>query len=276
MLVYSRSVPRTCIAARVVLVILEDFVMLGTTVPEPNSDGRVFVCSAGVSAEYGGLVRIYPLARRNVPRRWHMYRVPLELNCKDSRPASYKVTGNRSPGAHEQINREFELVSKVEKRQQAELLRPFRIGSIREANEKRLSLAVIEPEELELFFEHNPTSPDSPQLALFPDLVQDKVVAGAKRFPFIPRLRFRDEAGEHRLMLRDWGCYEWMRKYPDRRDELAKCLHLSPNASSLFIGNMNHRRNSWLVISVLNGIRDAPALFSNAEKPAMEKKRKSA
>ena len=30
--------------------------MLGTTVPEPNSDGRVFVCSAGVSAEYRKLV----------------------------------------------------------------------------------------------------------------------------------------------------------------------------------------------------------------------------
>ncbi len=32
------------------MMILDDFVMLGTTVPEPNSDGRVFVCSAGYSA----------------------------------------------------------------------------------------------------------------------------------------------------------------------------------------------------------------------------------
>jgi hypothetical protein len=51
-------------------VILDDFVMLGTTVPEPNSSGRVFVCSAGVSDEDRRLIRIYPLARRGAPKRW--------------------------------------------------------------------------------------------------------------------------------------------------------------------------------------------------------------
>ena len=70
---------------------LDDFVMLGTTVPEPNSDGRIFVCSAGVSAEYRSLVRLYPLARKNVPRRWGIYRVPVERNPKDSRPESFQV-----------------------------------------------------------------------------------------------------------------------------------------------------------------------------------------
>lgn len=242
--------------------ILEDFVMLGTTVPEPNKDGRVFVCSAGVSREYGGLVRIYPLARRNIPRRWHRYRVPLEINPKDNRYGSYKIAGDRNPGAHETINERFELLSKTPGQARSELLGPYKIGSIQEANAKRMSLAIIEPEEVELFFEYNPSSPASPELRLFASSSDAEVRTGAKRFPFIPRLRFQDEGGEHKLMLRDWGCYELMRKMPERREEMAEFLHLSASNSSLFVGNLNHQRNSWLVISVLNGVRKAPALFS--------------
>lgn len=245
--------------------ILDDFVMLGTTVPEPSRrTGRIFVCSAGVSPERRSLVRIYPLARRNIPHRWDIHRVPVEINPDDSRPESYKVAGDRTPGAHERINAAFERVGTVRRQNRAALLNPYRVASIAEANAKRMSLAVIEPTGVELYFEHNPDSPDSPQLALFDD-GNPRPTAGAKRFPFIPRLRFRDEGGGHQLMLRDWGCYELMRKMPERRTEMAAFLHLGPS-SSLLVGNLANHRTSWLVISVLNGIRDeTPALFDVAE-----------
>jgi hypothetical protein len=244
---------------------LDDFVMLGTTVPEPNSDGRVFVCSAGVSAEYRKLIRLYPLARRNVPNRWNMYRVPVERNPTDSRPESFKVAtaDERAPGAHEHINERFELTGKLRDTKRAAMLRSYVVGSIDQANAKanRYSLAIIEPESIELTFEHNPASPDSPQLALFDDGAE-KPRAGAKRFPFIPRLRFKDECRWWHLMLRDWGCYEFMRKNSESyyRQNLADALHLRPD-SSLLVGNMNNQRTAWLVISVLNGIREAPTLF---------------
>jgi hypothetical protein len=38
-------------------------------------------------------------------------------------------------------------------------------------------------------------------------------------------------------------------------------LHLSPS-SSLLVGNMRDHPTSWLVISVLNGVREEPDLFS--------------
>ena len=138
------------------------------------------------------------------------------------------------------------------------------MSSIREANARRLSLAVIAPTALDLFFEYNPDSPDSPQLTLF-DNTREKPTAGARRFSYIPRLYFRDADGEHRLMLRDWGCYELMRKTPERRTQMADALHMGAS-SSLLVGNLNNRRNAWLVISILNGIRDeAPALFDLTE-----------
>lgn len=245
--------------------ICDDFVMLGTTVPEPTRKGdRVFVCSAGVSAQRGELMRVYPLARRGIPHRWHTYRVPLERNPDDHRPESWRITADRSPGHHERINEAFVPTGQVvPDRRRADLLAPFRVGSIHEANARRLSLAVIHPEWTDLSFEANAASPDSPQLALF-DTGQEPP-KGARRFPFIPRLRFEDDCGEHNLMLRDWGCYELMRKHEHAyfRQHMASALHLRPS-SCLLVGNMNHRRNAWLIISVLNGIQADPTLFDDA------------
>jgi len=240
-------------------VIIEDFTMLGTTVPEPTkSDGRVFVCSAGISRELG-LIRIYPLARRNIPRRWNTYRVPLERNPKDSRPESWKIRGDRSDGAHELINASFEEVGKFSRAERKSVLSRYVVESIKEANERKLSLAILQPKIGDLDFEYNPESPDSPELRLF-DVDRPKPV-GARRFPYIPRLHFKDEAGPHHLMIRDWGCFEWMRKHPDRYKELPQCLNLNDD-SSLLIGNFNQHRTSWLIISVLSGVRESePTLF---------------
>lgn len=245
---------------------LDDFVMLGTTVPEPNSDGRVFVCSAGYSPTLRQLIRVYPLARYGAPTRWSISTVKLERNPKDSRAESYRLAGDRRPGVHDHINRVFEVHDVASKTHRADLLKRCVVGSIAEANDHRLSLAILHADAMSLEFEHNPASPDSPQLALF-DLPSSEP-SGARRFPFIPRLRFRDEHGEHRLMLRDWGAYELMRKHNnltqmsdgERRKYVGDALRLDPTCS-LLVGNLNNQRTAWLVISVLRGLRAAPSLF---------------
>ena len=242
--------------------ILEDFVMLGTTVPEPNSDGRVFVCSAGVTEEDRRLIRIYPLARRRVPRRWGMYRVRLERNYQDSRGESFQLAADRTRGAHERINDEFEIVqTAISRGSRASLLSRYVVGSIDEANAKRLSLAIIQATEMTVEFDENPETAPDPQMVLFDS--EDEQEAGARRFPLMPRLRFHDERTTNRLMLRDWGAFELQRKKGPSyfRDNLVDALHLQPS-SSLLVGNMNNQRNAWLVISVLNGIREEPDLFS--------------
>lgn len=251
---------------------IDDFIMLGTTVPEPDSGGRTTVCSAGVSPQLRSLIRIYPLARRNAPKRWSVNRVKLERNPKDQRPESWKLAGNREPGAHERINDVFETEDAIAPAHRADLLRSYTVDSIAEANDRRLSLAVIHPNaEMMLEFEHNPASPDSPELALF-DL-EPRVEAGARRFPYIPRLVLADPAGprkSHRLMLREWGVYELMRKHnnltsmtdAERRRYVGGALHLD-GSCSLLIGNFNRHYTSWLVISVLRGLRAEPGLFED-------------
>lgn len=236
--------------------ICEDFVMLGKTVPEPNSDGRVFVCSAGVSEELGGLVRIYPLARRNAPSRWTLNQVRLERNPKDNRRESWKLAGDRSPGAHEDINQVFMSHGSVPACRRRELLTRYVVSDLATANQRRMSLAVVHPQGIpRLRFDFNPNSPESPQLMLFDDEPRSEACAGARRFSYVPRLEFWDTCGAHSLTLRDWGCFEFMRKHGDaRRFELADALHLDEQCS-LLVGNLNQHRTAWLVISVLRGIR---------------------
>jgi hypothetical protein len=234
-----------------------------------------------MSATLRGLIRIYPLAQAATPPRWSVSTVPLERNPRDSRRESFKLHGDRAPGAHERINNVFAVTGEVPAPRRADLLAPYAVGGIDEANERRLSLAVVHPTGVDLEFEYNPTSPDSPQLALF-DVDTTAPTAGAKRFAFIPRLRFND--GRDRcLMLRDWGVFELMRKHPDfaalgagdRRSYMAGGLHLD-SSCSLLVGNFNAHRNAWLVISVLRGLRAAPSLFDELVEPADDESRVAA
>jgi hypothetical protein len=208
---------------------LDDLVMLGTTVPEPNSDGRVFVCSAAISPQLGQLIRIYPLAQRGIPRRWHQYRVKLErpLPNQDSRYESWKVAGDRSPEHHPDINQAFEeCAGKLPKPKRAALLKQHFLDSIQTANEKRRSLAIVRPRSVAIEWHHKPDEPETLPLQLF-EFEAPKTAKA--RFEWIPYLRFDDEAGPHRLMLRDWGTFELLRKHDIDycRTELAGALHLS-------------------------------------------------
>jgi hypothetical protein len=245
--------------------ILEDFIMLGTTIPEPNSDGRIFVCCAGLSTEYDSLIRIYPLARHQCPHRWSVSYVPVQRNNRDNRKESFCLKGNRDPSEHHKINNLFTIVSeKIPRSERNALIERFIVPSIKVANEKRLSLAIIQPKGASrLHFTESKNSPDSPQLALFDDLY-DRATVGSARFAYQPRLEFCDGDGWHNLQLRDWGAYEYMRKQGDEhRHELAAAHHLSSNPL-LLVGNMNNQRTSWLVISVLFPIIQSD-LFASAE-----------
>lgn len=257
------------------MITVHDFVMLGKTVPEESKrTGRVMVCSAGYSPTLRRLIRVYPLARAAAPQTWSVNEVALERNPDDSRDESFKLAGDRRPGAHERINRTFRRVGGVSEAARMLLFhKSVFVPSIAEANAKRLSLAIIKPTDMRLEFEYNPESPESPELTLF-DL-DERPGRGAKRFPYIPRLRFQDDDGEHFLQLREWGVYELMRKH----DYLADMTHAErvryvggalrlDSTCSLLVGNMNNQRTVWLVISILRGLRGERSLLDELEEAA--------
>jgi hypothetical protein len=240
--------------------------MLGKTVPEPTSSGRVFVCSAGVSPQLQSLIRVYPLARFGAPQRWQRCEITLERNPRDSRWESWQIAGDRSPEIHDSVNERFHVLGTLNDRARPDLLKRFVFESIAEANRLQQSLAIIEPKSIALEFvaakEHDE---DSPQLRLF-DLPDERPSKPTARFKWIPRLVFRDGTGMHNLMLRDWGAYELMRKKGDdyAREHLRAALQLSDDCS-LLVGNQANRRTSWLAISVLLHVRAQAGLFDRME-----------
>lgn len=233
--------------------IVEDFVMLGKTVPEEQADGRVFVCSAGWSRELRSLIRIYPLGMSGAPPKWSVCRVALERNPRDSRAESWKIGADRSPDAHGEINSQFVVLDTLCEQGRESLMTEIEQTTICAANEARTSLAVVQPDFApELRFSDRPESDNHPQMWIFaPD---EKPEMGAARFPFQPRIKFVCNGARHDLQLREWGAYEWMRKNDwDGRNNHPIRGRLKSNPR-LLVGNMNGHRNVWLVIDVLRAV----------------------
>lgn len=231
------------------MTLVNDFVMLGRTVPEPTSTKDLFVCSAGVAPSQGGLVRLYPLtARQSVPR-WTVNEIdliPHAIKPRDSRPE----TRSLGLGGYREIGT-------VPASQRAALLSPYLVDSIREANERRMSLALVKPlPGWEFRLDRNPGDQ-----APHHEIWGPQPPKARERFAFTPRLVFDDAAGRHKIQVRDWGLFELMRKNEARISGMEPDEQVSwignglkiNDRSLLFVGNYANHRTSWCVISVLGG-----------------------
>lgn len=231
--------------------ILTDFTMLGKTAPERQSDKRMFVCSAGIDPSVG-LVRVYPLATTDAPKTWSRNHIRLTRNPKDNRHESFQIDGDRDPDNHDAINRMFTTVGTSKATELRTVIERHTVTSITKLNEHRKSLAFVpvHANTSTIEWREDQRHPDHPQTALPVDVPGEGAIGEVReRAAFTPVLKFNLEDGEHRLTIRDWGSYEFMRKGHDR-DGLYGALNLNRDRL-LLIGNHNRHRNSWLVISVL-------------------------
>jgi hypothetical protein len=218
--------------------ILEDFVMLGKTAPEMDRQGRVTVCSAGWSPELRQLVRIYPLAVENAPPDFSVSQVRIERNHKDSRHESWKIAGDRSLNVHAGINTRFDVKRILNDRQSLVDQIPL-VESVHEANQKRLSLAVIQPENKpEFYLEKNKNW-----------LVHNKTI-GTKTYKYIPRIKFDLGGTTHKLKYLNQEVYNHLT--PTNKSDFWRIAGRFKKNPKLLIGNMFAYRNNWLVIAGLD------------------------
>lgn len=227
--------------------IINDLVMLGKSVPEPTNERlEHYVCSAGVSAEHG-LIRLYPLGLQGTPRRWSVIRVPVERKPGDSRPETWTPIGAPL------------VVGALCSDDRLGAIDRFTVSGVVEANERRLSLAIVRPHDARFYLDGK-DHPEEPTYRLYGS--NDEVLKARERFAHTPRVEFMTEDGRsHKLQVRDWGVWELMRKYharladmsfPRREEYVGGALHgLTPD-TRLFIGNFANHRTSWMIISVIN------------------------
>lgn len=225
--------------------IVEDFVMLGRTVPEESKKHGLTVCSAGYSKEIGGLLRVYPLPMQNGIRKWSRCKVPLRRNATDNRRESWRINSMSDDvrSAAEMV----QIIDSVKKDAQFDFLKSLAVDSIAKLNEQRASLAIVSPDHIIGYFE--PVKGVDPY---YQETLFDRV--GDGKIDVSPRLRFWLSDGEHKLQLREWGCWELLRKDRDKAHEMWDRLKISDPAYEhlLFIGNMNQYRNNWLIISTVS------------------------
>lgn len=215
--------------------IIEDFIMLGRTVPEASKKHGMVVCSAGYSREMRQFLRVYPLNTLARLPRWSRCRLSLRRNSEDSRQESWRL----------QEDQEAEITGKAIKSEEFQALAKMASPSIAVLNANRASLGIIKPTAIKGRFDGM-----QPQEERIPDLFGTDM--GMKKRP---RLLFKDADGDHDIQLRDWGSYEFLRKQPETNHyKLWSALNLDNDHYEhlLFVGNHNQHRNNWLVIGVIS------------------------
>jgi hypothetical protein len=132
----------------------------------------------------------------------------------------------------------------------------YYVDGIAEANERRISLAIVRPRQMQICWTRPGSTRQLPidqmELDLYEAMaIEDRQAVAAK----VPRLEFTDGTGDHLLQLRDWGAFELIRRYgvDYAMQHMEKSLHID-TGSALLVGNVLRHQNAWLVISVLNGI----------------------
>lgn len=237
---------------------IDDYCCLGRTVPEESKKYGRKVCSAGYSEELRSLVRVYPLPVVTGIRQRSVCTLELQRNQQDSRRESWRL--NRD-AANEGIS----LVGEQRPTPQViGWLQGHVAESIRQLNASRDSLGVIRPRSTDCYFRdrvsRKPADPG--QLLLFEDLDEQ---FGRDQVRLAPYLRFRDEDGTHDLQVREWGCYEWLRKRPESASRLWENLRLdrADRDVLLVVGNMCNCRNTWLIISAFTSEKTR-TLFDDA------------
>ncbi len=224
---------------------LDDFICLGRSVPEESKKYGTKVCMAGLSRELGSLIRVYPLPIQNAIRVRHQCTLDLERNTQDSRKESWKLK-DRFDG--------IGVVSDkpVLNRQTIwSALKPYVVRSIKQLNDERKSLGILEIHSgFKPFFRERYSVPHPDQQLLFE--IADECF-GANAIDLIPYLSFHDADGYHELQIREWGCYEWLRKERANAAQLWKNLGFDADRQVLaLIGNQANRRTSWLIVKTFS------------------------
>jgi hypothetical protein len=231
---------------------ISDFIVLGRTVPEESHKYGLRVCLVGHSELAGGLVRIYPLLVDAPLRSRHGAVLDVTRNPHDSRPESFRLREAVDGIVH---ITETPLMSAGEVTALAERLHTPSIAAL---NRRKLSLGFVAVRGTPLLeWRTRETCTDPRQLAFFESFMQDLTFANfltGKDYARVPYLRFQDAEGAHALQIREWGCFEYLRKCDGTVTDLHERLRLHTMDREWFVlvGNMTNHRNVWLVIQVFS------------------------
>jgi hypothetical protein len=234
---------------------VDDFVVLGRTVPEESKTYGKRVCMAGYSPGNNQFLRVYPLmvpfgknADANGFKARHSYALDLRRNTSDSRTESWRVADEQKP-----TTTPWDRAPEVSKKTVVDWLSKRAVGSIRLLNECRLSIGVVvvKADDWEgIAVPRTQPDPADEHRGLFDDL-ETQTDIDANQVQFAPYIRFQDRDGEHRIQVREWGAYRLLSnpQYSSRPEVLWDAAgYRNGHDLVLVVGNMGNHRTNWLII----------------------------
>ena len=252
---------------------VEDFVVLGRTVPEESKRYGQRICMAGYSQENNQFLRVYPLmvpvgeiADTNGFRARYTYSMDLQRNPSDSRSESWRLVDEKNP-----TGTKWDRATECPKQKLVELLKKRVVPSIQALNDCKLSLGVVQVEANDWAGYAIPReSPEQaePHRTLFENIADSEIDQAAIKF--VPYIRFKDSEGEHNLQVREWGAYQLLSKAPycDNPDSLWSApAYRKGHGLLMVLGNMCNHRTNWLIIKTfeLDAPHTAPSLLDGFE-----------
>ena len=237
--------------------IIDDLVVLGRAAPEViEKDGRHTVCLGGWS-ESKGYVRLYPTHKFSNANRWNVIKAPIVSDdSHDSREESYKIQGSKDDWEH--LHEKIEKVGELDREEQMELAKDLPKTCRNTLNDNRESLGLVEPEEIEDVYLEPVDDPEP----VYTDLDGNRL-KGKKSYPHKLYIEYTCKGCEaktgHRQHCIEWGIYKFWDKNPEYDpDEVIDALRLRDDdyKKYFFIGNLNNRRNAYIIISIFRWKKD--------------------
>ena len=230
--------------------------VLVKAVPHPSKRHGETVCCAGITLEREWR-RLFPIRFRHLKEnkfsRWQWLRYHWRQPTADSRWESRHV---------------FEDTLSVEatmpEGERSEFLEPLIVGSVKEAQERGGSLALIRPKESKFRFTPKASEKIDEERQKYRAAAQqrsffDKDLAAIDPAPYEFKLRFRDENGWHNPRCEDWETMATFWKLRRSHGEEVALKHLDEMYNSrypergmvLALGNMAGRPQTWLLLGVI-------------------------
>lgn len=233
---------------------IDDLIILGRAVPSELRDRRRTICTAGYSPTHG-FIRIYPTSYDSPLKRWNIVEVEVERPISprfDGRPESWKIVGSREDW--KEIKEKITVVDEFPREKWDDLISALAVDCVCDIEDADLSLGIIKPARIhDMYFD------DNEKFIGRQTTLDGKFRIMTKReFRQEPRIQYecnncRIGRGYHDQQLLEWGAYEWMRKSPEKMNQLWENLALQdPDYEKyFFVGNQLQYKHSFMVISVL-------------------------
>jgi len=230
--------------------IIDDLIVLGRAGPELIEDGRHTVCLGGWS-KTEGFVRLYPTHMYSEAQRWNVIRVPVEKdNSHDSRDESYKIQGSKADW--DNLHEKIEKVDELSRQEAIDLTEEIPKTCRNKINERHQSLGLVKPKEIKNVYlesvEPDPVATD----------LQGNKMKSKSNYPHKLYIEYTCEGCEaktgHEQHCIECGMYRFWQNNPERNpEEVIDALHLLDDDYNkyFFIGNLNHQRTAYVIISVI-------------------------